>query len=1026
MDLPLYTDSESEEPAIEDDTDIDDAAFDNPRCGICMDVVIDRGVLDCCQDWFCFACIDNWATITNLCPFCKNEFQLITCLPVYDTVGRIDSEDHSFSRDDEWLIQGKNNTLSFPSYYINEEAVVCLDGDGCKIRSGFTTSEDELSVDTSIACDSCDIWYHAFCVSFNSSCTSDSSWLCPSICLHFYVFLSLYRCVSKQGAQKPDTFIMQNVVTQSEPRSVDLGWSVDYNFAGKVSVSVADTGDTDIVVSMVEEKPRALASGNLSLTDCLDVDRSKSIAINMTNTADGSDNVEIGFQADKSGCDELVPFSIHCIDQTMSDTIAFRNNSEIVLDVSSKAASGPADNLKDEFPVVPSIHDALLDMKPSDHKLESTIVSSASQNPSSTSFNPKRCGFLGPKILEEKCKLDNTIDICKIPNPCSTETDNDLSLNISVDNVHPDSSVASSTSVDIAKDDVLSGIGEDAYRLMPQHNFEDGSLAEEDMMKTLPDAIDADFLRIPDTKRAREMEEKIEIEHPMKKSRSDGKHQMLLLEKEVHKFALDFTKKDLSPTTVKDGALKHTPGKDGKALDIMSLVQENKHRASDVSSYTDCTEKLMQKRDGAAGLRVKKIMRSVGDNKESSMLIQKLREEIREAVQDKTPNIIDKVKILNGELLTAFRAALARPQNEVVDKTGLSHVAVRKPFLQKGKTRENLTKKIYQTSTGRRKKAWDRDCEVEFWKRRCMIAKPQKVETLQSVLELLRKASSSSLEDSEIDQDPHKQTTDSILSRVYLADASVFPRKDDIKPLSVLEGYQGIDSHNQESSISGKGSQHVCATNMTNNGIGISDCHLHGKVPSTDKGEKKLSAPNPKKEAPSQKGKSNGTREAPTTIVDSSSSKESALNSNEASRQSCVAKTDKKKWALEVLARKNASFNADASKGNQEDRSPLKGNHPLLTQLPADMMPLPAPSRFNKVPLSVRQVEAYIKEHIRPLCKSGIITVQQYRWAVTKTTEKVMKFHYKAKNANFLIKEGAKVKKLAEDYVEAAQQKEWT
>lgn len=39
------------------------------------------------------------------------------------------------------------------------QAVVCLDGDGCKIRSGFTTSEDELSVDTSIACDSCDIWY---------------------------------------------------------------------------------------------------------------------------------------------------------------------------------------------------------------------------------------------------------------------------------------------------------------------------------------------------------------------------------------------------------------------------------------------------------------------------------------------------------------------------------------------------------------------------------------------------------------------------------------------------------------------------------------------------------------------------------------------------------------------------------------------------------------------------------------------------------------------------------------------------
>lgn len=35
-----------------------------------------------------------------------------------------------------------------------------------------------------------------------------------------------------------------------------------------------------------------------------------------------------------------------------------------------------------------------------------------------------------------------------------------------------------------------------------------------------------------------------------------------------------------------------------------------------------------------------------------------------------------------------------------------------------------------------------------------------------------------------------------------------------------------------------------------------------------------------------------------------------------------------------------------------------------------------------------------------------------------------MKYHRKAKIANFLIKEGLKVKKLAEQYLEAAQQKE--
>ena len=56
------------------------------------------------------------------------------------------------------------------------------------------------------------------------------------------------------------------------------------------------------------------------------------------------------------------------------------------------------------------------------------------------------------------------------------------------------------------------------------------------------------------------------------------------------------------------------------------------------------------------------------------------------------------------------------------------------------------------------------------------------------------------------------------------------------------------------------------------------------------------------------------------------------------------------------------------------------------------------------------------------MCKSGVITVEQYRWAVGKTDEKVMKYHSKEQNANFLIKEGEKVKKLAEQYVEAAQQ----
>ncbi|CAB81195.1 putative RING finger protein [Arabidopsis thaliana] len=34
---------------------------------------------------FCFECIDNWSTIMNLCPLCQREFQLITCVPVFDS-----------------------------------------------------------------------------------------------------------------------------------------------------------------------------------------------------------------------------------------------------------------------------------------------------------------------------------------------------------------------------------------------------------------------------------------------------------------------------------------------------------------------------------------------------------------------------------------------------------------------------------------------------------------------------------------------------------------------------------------------------------------------------------------------------------------------------------------------------------------------------------------------------------------------------------------------------------------------------
>lgn len=126
MEVEVFTNDMAEDDSYEVDEDIDTSGLEGEKCGICMDIIIDRGVLDCCQHWFCFACIDNWATITNLCPLCQTEFQLITCVPVYDTIGTSKVDEDSFPRDDDWSIEGKNNTLSFPSYYIDENLSVWM------------------------------------------------------------------------------------------------------------------------------------------------------------------------------------------------------------------------------------------------------------------------------------------------------------------------------------------------------------------------------------------------------------------------------------------------------------------------------------------------------------------------------------------------------------------------------------------------------------------------------------------------------------------------------------------------------------------------------------------------------------------------------------------------------------------------------------------------------------------------------------------------------------------------------------
>lgn len=1003
---------------------LDDNAVGNERCGICTDIVIDRGVLDCCDHWFCFTCIDNWATITNLCPLCKNEFQLITCLPVYDTIGNIKTEDCSHPRDDDWCVQGKNNTLSFPSYYIDEDAVVCLDGDGCKIRNGLSIDEEDLTLDTSIACDSCDIWYHAFCVGFNPECgTSEGSWLCP-------------RCLTHEAHRKLDGISSQKLGNHYA-ENADIGWMADPSFSSKVSVSVADAGETAVVVSMVEgqQKPEHNTTYFSEVEPVCDTDKETEM---LPDTISG--NGKLNVRLENIGCTELVCNSVICSDGKGSKaSIPEKNkNSEVLLDIpelpsledtsefcanqenndAMQASLSVAAVKSVSFPLcysaIETTHrNSVLDEHPKNSSYtglvcNSLICSDEKGSKESTPANDKnsesRLDIPELPSLEDipsdSCvsQLDNVVRMAPLTTmtvkgasfpSCYSAIVSDLKADVVEVMVSKPSSsdkaeVLSELSCDTSeamnqtsesKSEVncRSGVpvstlsvneligGETKYRVpgssskpsperiasadktsvnsceyavdVPLKHVELSDLATEPIKEVQPHEKDVGCLKNRTRKR------ELDTEYTVKKVKSDGT-QLLLSRPQANSSVLDNSKRSSRNLTHIDVNMsRNTPPKKVRPPDIMSIVQEVDHRPNYCLADTDSVDKSTTKKDNASGPRVKKIMRRVGEKEESSILVQQLRKEISEAVLDRTSNNNDNDNDFDVKLLTAFRAAIVKPRVEFVNKNVPSGRAVKKSLLQKGKTRENLTKKIYGTSTGRRKRAWDRDWEVEFWKHRCTRTKPEKVETLHSVLAFLKKATNSCSIDSGIDEGPEKEKN-SILSRVYLADTSVFPRKDDIKPLSVLaESSQTVNMCNTEKGLSVicRSSPQVTAVSSGNTGKRSSTLSC-------------IAETSCKKES---------------SISDSSGSKGRLQNSSkEITSQSDSSKFDKKKWALEVLARKNASINSSGSKGREEDKSALKGNYPLLAQLPMDMRPVPAPSSHNKVPLSVRQAQLYrISEH---------------------------------------------------------------
>ena len=76
------------------------------------------------------------------------------------------------------------------------------------------------------------------------------------------------------------------------------------------------------------------------------------------------------------------------------------------------------------------------------------------------------------------------------------------------------------------------------------------------------------------------------------------------------------------------------------------------------------------------------------------------------------------------------------------------------------------------------------------------------------------------------------------------------------------------------------------------------------------------------------------------------------------------------------------------------------------------------PAIYLPVPVRTLQVEVFISEHLRPLERSAVITQEQRRAVAAKAAGKVMERHKDATSARFLIKEGERVRRLADKYVE--------
>ncbi|KAI5071375.1 hypothetical protein GOP47_0013626 [Adiantum capillus-veneris] len=137
-----------------------DVAMAAVVCGICLSetAAIERGKLDCCDHFFCFGCIMEWAKVESRCPMCKQRFA--TVAKAGSGVSKRTRTVRVPLRDQVYV--PPEDDLPFEDPYAD---VICMECHGIG---------DEGLL---LLCDRCDSAAHTFCVGLGRS-VPRGDWYC--------------------------------------------------------------------------------------------------------------------------------------------------------------------------------------------------------------------------------------------------------------------------------------------------------------------------------------------------------------------------------------------------------------------------------------------------------------------------------------------------------------------------------------------------------------------------------------------------------------------------------------------------------------------------------------------------------------------------------------------------------------------------------------------------------------------------------------------------------------------------------